>query len=357
MSANQVVLALIRPILPVCLIAIVLAVPQPTQCRVITFDSSVPNNLTDRPIRTRLLESFSDDQDERPAGGKGPTDAGKSHTPVLFWHGMGDYANGSINVDRLALLERFPDIKVFSVQIGDTIMEDEMSSYFSNVNQQIKQVCEQLLRNEDIRRAKAINAIGFSQGGQFLRGLVQRCPLRSHGIRVKNLITLGGQHQGVYGLPKCSPKMLCDYIRHMLNSGAYLDYVQQHLVQAEYWHDPLNEALYKARNIFLPDINNELSINETYRANLLALDNLVLVKFLQDEMVVPRESSLFGFYEPGNNEYVRDLMDTPLYREDRLGLKQLHESGRLKMISVPGRHLQYKMAWFLEEIAAKYLDN
>lgn len=38
------------------------------------------------------------------------------------------------------------------------------------------------------------NAIGFSQGSQFLRAVAQRCP---HGM--KTLISFGGQHQGVYG--------------------------------------------------------------------------------------------------------------------------------------------------------------
>ena len=38
------------------------------------------------------------------------------------------------------------------------------------------------------------NALGFSQGGQFLRAVAQRCPQG-----MKNLITFGGQHQGVYG--------------------------------------------------------------------------------------------------------------------------------------------------------------
>lgn len=29
------------------------------------------------------------------------------------------------------------------------------------------------------------------------------------------------------------------------------------LVQAEYWHDPLNEQEYKDKSVFLADINNE----------------------------------------------------------------------------------------------------
>ena len=38
-------------------------------------------------------------------------------------------------------------------------------------------------------KANGYNAIGFSQGGQFLRGVAQKCP------GMKNLISFGGQHQ------------------------------------------------------------------------------------------------------------------------------------------------------------------
>lgn len=44
------------------------------------------------------------------------------------------------------------------------------------------------------------NAIGFSQGSQFLRAVAQRCP---QGMR--KLISFGGQHQGVYGKFEESP--------------------------------------------------------------------------------------------------------------------------------------------------------
>lgn len=29
------------------------------------------------------------------------------------------------------------------------------------------------------------------------------------------------------------------------------------VVQAEYWHDPMNEAEYRAKSVFLADINQE----------------------------------------------------------------------------------------------------
>lgn len=78
---------------------------------------------------------------------------------------------------------------------------------------QIEDACNQV-KNDPILNSTRFNAVGFSQGSQFLwvtclstfslvyyynssithsrRGLIQRCPE----AKVKNLITFGGQHQG-----------------------------------------------------------------------------------------------------------------------------------------------------------------
>jgi len=41
-----------------------------------------------------------------------------------------------------------------------------MNSYFKNVNKQITEVCQMI--SEDDKLSDGFNAIGFSQGGQFL---------------------------------------------------------------------------------------------------------------------------------------------------------------------------------------------
>ncbi len=87
---------------------------------------------------------------------------------------------------------------------------------------------------------------------------------------------------------------MCDYARRLLNYGAYIPWIQRMLVQAQYWHDPLDEASYVAKNIFLADINNEREPrNETYAENLRSLDKLVLVRFTEDTMVDPRGTEWF----------------------------------------------------------------
>ena len=63
--------------------------------------------------------------------------------------------------------------------------------FFKNLFQ-IVDACIQITNDKNLQNG--FNAIGFSQGSQFLRALVQRCPE----AKVKNLITLGGQHQGMF---------------------------------------------------------------------------------------------------------------------------------------------------------------
>ncbi|PIO23999.1 hypothetical protein AB205_0124910, partial [Aquarana catesbeiana] len=72
---------------------------------------------------------------------------------------------------------------------------DMENSFFLNVNKQVDIVCDQLAKDPNLQRG--YNSMGFSQGGQFF------------------------------------------------------------LVQAEYWHDPLNEDEYRKGSIFLADINQE----------------------------------------------------------------------------------------------------
>lgn len=47
--------------------------------------------------------------------------------------------------------------------------------------------------------------------------------------------------------------------------------MQNYLVQATYWHNPLKERDYKKKSSFIAEINNEYRINQTYIDNLQRL--------------------------------------------------------------------------------------
>jgi len=274
--------------------------------------------------------------------------------PIVLWHGMGDICCNplSLGAFKTMLEQQITGIYVRSLKIGASIWDDELSGFFKNVNDQVSLVCQQLA--SDPKLADGYNAIGFSQGAQFLRAVAQRCPTPP----MKNLISVGGQHQGVYGLPRCAGRSeLCDIVRRLLNEGAYLDFVQKNVVQAEYWQDPLDFDVYKQKSVFLADINNERSVNESYKQNLKKLQNFVMIKFLQDSMVQPKDSEWFGFYKIGQSTEIVDLQNSTLYTEDRLGLKEMDQQGKLHFLSVDADHLHITDAFFKTEIIDKYLKS
>lgn len=277
---------------------------------------------------------------------------GAAPVPVVIWHGMGDSCCNPLSMGSIKkMVEKNVDgVYVKSLMIGDSVAQDTENGFLLNVNTQIDMVCEQL--QKDPKLQAGYNALGFSQGGQFLRAIAQKCPSPP----MFNLVSFGGQHQGVYGLPHCpgDNATLCDMVRKLLDIGAYVPFVQNTLVQAEYWHDPVKEDEYKAKSVFLADLNQENTFNQTYKTNLLKLKNLVLVKFSEDTMVEPRESEWFGYYNPGQGKTLYNITQSKLYTQDLLGLKELNESGRLAFLSSPTDHLQFTEAWFEANIL-KYL--
>merc|ERR1712055_660839 len=273
--------------------------------------------------------------------------------PVVLWHGMGDSAMGMKGIETI-LKENIPDVYVHRIMIGGNVVADVECGFFRDTNRQISEVCEMLAADPELQ--DGYNAIGFSQGGQFLRAVAQRCP----NPPMKNLITFGGQHQGVFGFPNCPGEnvFFCDIVRDLLNYGAYVDFVQDFLVQAQYWHDPLHFDTYVEKSKFLAEINNEKpDKNASYAENLGALENFVMVKHTKDTMVEPLESEHFEFYTPGQSDVILPLRESPIYVEDRIGLKALDEAGKLHFLDVEGDHLQFTNQWFVDEIINVFLKN
>ncbi|GMR47125.1 hypothetical protein PMAYCL1PPCAC_17320 [Pristionchus mayeri] len=271
-------------------------------------------------------------------------------TPIVLWHGMGDTccSVGSMGSLMNSIKKEIPGVYMYSVELGSNTLQDREKGFLANMNDEIEGICKKIAA--DPKLAGGFNAIGLSQGGQFLRAVAQRCP----NPPMKNLVTLGGQHQGVYGFPHCAGDTpLCDEIRSLLDEGAYIDWIQNTIVQAQYFHDSDDEELYRTKSIFIAEINNELKQNDAYKENLSKLEQLILVKFTEDSMIVPRDSSWFGFYAEKDIDTIVPFNETKLYTEDRIGLRTLDQSGRLQFYTMEGDHLQIDMKVF-NQILDKY---
>eukprot|EP01002_Notosolenus_urceolatus_P006540 NODE_2746_length_1048_cov_46.436436_g2292_i0.p2 GENE.NODE_2746_length_1048_cov_46.436436_g2292_i0~~NODE_2746_length_1048_cov_46.436436_g2292_i0.p2 ORF type:complete len:295 (+),score=87.00 NODE_2746_length_1048_cov_46.436436_g2292_i0:71-955(+) len=272
--------------------------------------------------------------------------------PVVLWHGMGDtccfpFSMGAVK-DAL-MKSGIP--YVYSVEIGGSMAEDEVQGFLSNVNGQVSFVCDTIRKDPKLRGG--FNGIGFSQGGQFLRAAVQRC-----GLPITNLITFGGQHQGVADIPGCmsTNATICKIVEELLSLGAYAPGVRDIVVQAQYFKDPMQRTTYLQDNIFMPDINNEgPNKNSTYRENLMKLKNFVMIMFTEDITVVPRESEWFGYYKWGSTSEKITYNETQIYQQDWIGLKYLDEQKRLTFKKCPGAHMQFSMQYLHDEVTVPYL--
>ncbi|KAI7840948.1 hypothetical protein COHA_005378 [Chlorella ohadii] len=285
------------------------------------------------------------------------------YLPVVLWHGMGDSccADYSIGAVRELIERELPGVFVHSINtgLGGSSVADIFSSYFGSLNDQVARVCDELLALEELKDGYV--AVGFSQGGQFMRAVAERC--QHVGPKMHTLVTMGAQHQGVANVPGCwepggggapSASFYCRTMQGLISRGAYTAWVQRHVVQAQYVKDPYRLPEYLAASQFLADINNEVPArrNKRYRENLASLQRLVLFLFEDDDMVVPRESSHFGFY---NGSRLLAMEETELYQQDWIGLRQLQESGRLELARCPGRHMQFSLEWFAQHVVRPYL--
>ncbi|XMA16463.1 hypothetical protein WAI453_009254 [Rhynchosporium graminicola] len=264
------------------------------------------------------------------------TNSDDTPLPLVIWHGLGDNYAADGLADVAALAEKVhPGTFVYIIRLDEDASSDRTATFFGNLTLQIQKVCSDLASHPILGTAPAIDALGFSQGGQFLRGYIERC----NNPPVRSLVTFGSQHNGISEFQTCdSGDWLCKGAQGLLRSNTWSSFVQNQLVPAQYFRDPLQLDDYLSYSNFLADINNERVLkNETYKENLEKLERFTMVLFEEDETVIPKESSWWA--EVDENGNVTALRDREIYKEDWLGLKGLDEKGALKFESTKGRHM------------------
>ena len=238
-----------------------------------------------------------------------------TYRPVVLMHGVTATAS---DLDELAgwIRQTFPGIYVISVEIGN----GHDDSFLMPMNLQVEIFCA-TVRN-DSHLQQGFNMLGFSQGSVIVRAALQRCSLP-----VYNLITLSGVNGGVFGVPNLMK--LPPPFRELISEFAYEDAVQDRISVAGYWRDPYHLDKYMKRCRFLPDINNELPVqNQTYKMNILKLNAFVMTYSDVDEIVAPISSGWFLGYKPKSLQ-IELWNETRQFTEDLLGLRTLWEQGKI----------------------------
>ncbi|KAF1913048.1 Alpha/Beta hydrolase protein [Ampelomyces quisqualis] len=263
--------------------------------------------------------------------------------PLLIWHGLGDNyaADGLHSVGDLAKATN-PGTYVYYIRLDEDADSDRTATFLGNVSAQIDQVCHDISTHPMLSRAPGLNALGFSQGGQFLRGLVERC---GDMVPMQTLVTFGSQHNGIAKYQVCNDDdWLCKGYIALLKANTWGSWVQSHLVPAQYFketNDSTGEpaAAYLESSAFLADINNERELkNPSYAERLARLHHFVMYVFEDDQTVIPKESGWFA-YTNASDGSVTGLREREIYKEDWIGLRALDEKGGLHFKTTEGGHM------------------
>lgn len=279
-----------------------------------------------------------------------PDDTDDTPLPLVIWHGLGDNyaADGIASVGELAD-QIHPGIFVYNIRLDDDASADRSATFFGNVTSQVEKVCNDLASHPILSTAPAIDALGFSQGGQFLRAYVERCNFPP----VRTLVTFGSQHNGISEFQTCGTlDFLCKGAQGLLRSNTWSSFVQSRLVPAQYFRNPMDMDNYLQYSNFLADINNERAVkNKTYAENIAKLENFVMYLFEEDTTVIPKET---GWFSEVNGTEVIPLNGRTLYTEDWIGLKALDKKGGLKFEVTEGPHMTLSDK-LLSSVFKKYL--
>jgi len=231
--------------------------------------------------------------------------------------------------------EANPGTYLYYVRMDEDPNSDRSATFLGNLTEQIAKACADIAADPILSTAPAIDALGFSQGGQFLRAYVERCNTPP----VRSLVTFGSQHNGISSFKGCgATDWVCKGAMALLRGNTWSSFVQSRLVPAQYFRDPEDYDRYLENSNFLADINNERVLkNVSYSKNIAKLVNFAMFMFEDDTTVIPKETAWF---EEVNGTEVTPLRARKIYSEDWLGLRELDRKGGLKFRTAPGDHMQ-----------------
>lgn len=213
--------------------------------------------------------------------------------------------------------------------------------------EQAKKACE--LINSDENYQNDFTLFSISQGGLIARYIIEKCEMKG---TVKTFVAMGGPLAGTHHFPFCHKGVICHIMNSVIDWLVYKNYVQNSIGPAGYFRVSNHLKNYYKSKSFLLEINNEKNYDENAKKRFLKLDKLVLIAFIKDRLISPRESAHFCNYDEKHK--LVDMKDTKIYKEDLFGLKTLDEQGKITKLWVNNEHCIYEWS-DIDETVIPYL--
>ncbi len=251
--------------------------------------------------------------------------------PVAIFHGISD----SCIFPGMSRITNF-----FSTQLGGVYSVCIESGggpldWFTSFHFQAEKACEKVKNDPNLQGEFSV--VGISQGALIARYIIEKCEMKG---TVKRYVSIGGPQMGVGSFPQCTSGAVCETINKLIGYGVYTSIAQEVIGPAGYFKDITNFNTYLDYSTFLADLNNEKEKkNENYKQRFLALEKVVMIKFSQDTMIIPKETAWFQFYN--QDKKVGELEESEFYKNDFIGVKSLHEQKKIEFVELEGNHLNF----------------
>eukprot|EP00658_Telonema_sp_P-2_P011470 TRINITY_DN1437_c0_g1_i2.p1 TRINITY_DN1437_c0_g1~~TRINITY_DN1437_c0_g1_i2.p1 ORF type:complete len:288 (-),score=71.38 TRINITY_DN1437_c0_g1_i2:361-1224(-) len=266
-----------------------------------------------------------------------------AYRPVVIMHGMNNNVHG-YQKNVVAIQAKYPGIYVTSLNVYN-----DASSMLTHMDKQIAAVAQAIRADPNLKHG--FNFYGESQGALLARAYVTLY----NDPPVYNLVGLNGPQAGVGECPSVEVpviKQLCADI------GTDLQIYRWPFCSfCSYWRGK-GHASYLRNSQWLADVNNQRSVNQTRRQNMMALNQYMVTVASQDKTVQPKESAWHTFWYWGDDQRKRVMPynQTQDYVDDVLGLQTLDKRGDLLLNSFDGGHCGYQMDWWNSTVLPMF-DN